>query len=419
MRSILCRNPAILWYCGGTENITMQYRTDKHGNRLSVLGFGCMRFTKKGNAIDIAKAEREIMAAYHAGVNYFDTAYIYPGSEAAIGEIFERNQIRDKINIATKLPQYLISSRDAVDRYFNEELRRLRTDYVDYYLMHHMTDIAMWEKLKAIGILDWIKEKKASGAIRNIGFSYHGNTDNFLKFLNDYDWDICQIQYNYLDEVTQAGKAGLKAAAEKGIPVVIMEPLRGGKLVNMLPKEAEAAMDASGHSWSPAEWGLRWLYNQPEVTVVLSGMNSEAMVLENCRTADETQPGSFTEADFAVLETVKRAINENEKVGCTGCRYCMPCPKGVDIPGIFRCYNTMFTESKSQGRFQFAQTVGLTKEPAFASQCIKCGKCEQHCPQSIPIREKLQEADRALRPLPYKIGINIVRKFMFRKPASK
>ncbi|MBO5555227.1 MAG: aldo/keto reductase, partial [Solobacterium sp.] len=339
--------------------------------------------------------------------------------EAAIGEIFERNQIRDKINIATKLPQYLISSRDAVDRYFNEELRRLRTDYVDYYLMHHMTDIAMWEKLKAIGILDWIKEKKASGAIRNIGFSYHGNTDNFLKFLNDYDWDICQIQYNYLDEVTQAGKAGLKAAAEKGIPVVIMEPLRGGKLVNMLPKEAEAAMDASGHSWSPAEWGLRWLYNQPEVTVVLSGMNSEAMVLENCRTADETQPGSFTEADFAVLETVKRAINENEKVGCTGCRYCMPCPKGVDIPGIFRCYNTMFTESKSQGRFQFAQTVGLTKEPAFASQCIKCGKCEQHCPQSIPIREKLQEADKALRPLPYKIGINIVRKFMFRKPASK
>ncbi len=419
MRSILCGNPAILWYCGGTENITMQYRTDKRGNRLSVLGFGCMRFTKKGNAIDIAKAEREIMVAYNAGVNYYDTAYIYPGSEAAIGEIFERNQIRDKINIATKLPQYLISSRDAVDRYFNEELKRLRTDHVDYYLMHHMTDIAMWEKLKAIGILDWINEEKASGAIRNIGFSYHGNTDNFLKILNDYDWDICQIQYNYLDEVTQAGKAGLKAAAEKGIPVVIMEPLRGGKLVNMLPKEAEAAMDASGHSWSPAEWGLRWLYNQPEVTVVLSGMNSEAMVLENCRTADETQPGSFTEADFAVLETVKRAINENEKVGCTGCRYCMPCPKGVDIPGIFRCYNTMFTESKSQGRFQFAQTVGLTKEPAFASQCIKCGKCEQHCPQSIPIREKLQEADRALRPLPYKIGINIVRKFMFRKPASK
>ncbi|MBR2676597.1 MAG: aldo/keto reductase [Solobacterium sp.] len=378
-----------------------------------------MRFTKKGNAIDVDKAEREIMAAYNNGVNYFDTAYVYPGSEAAIGEIFERNHIRDKINIATKLPQYLISSAAAIDRYFNEELARLRTDHVDYYLMHHVTDVAMWEKLKAVGILDWIKEKKASGAIRNIGFSYHGNTENFLKVLNDYDWDICQIQYNYLDEVTQAGKDGLKAAYEKGIPVVIMEPLRGGKLVNMLPEGAKKAMEASEHNWSPAEWGLRWLYNQPEVTVVLSGMNSEEMVLENCRTASETPEGSLTPDDFAVLEVVKEKIREKEKVGCTGCRYCMPCPKGVDIPGIFRCYNAMYTESKSQGRFQFAQTVGLTKEPAFATQCIQCGKCEQHCPQSLPIREKLKEADKALRPLPYKIGIDIVRAFMFRNPSAK
>ena len=395
----------------------MQYRSDKHGNQLSILGFGCMRFTKKGNAIDIDKAEQEIMTAYHNGVNYFDTAYIYPGSEAAIGEIFERNGIRDKINIATKLPKYLISSAAAIDRYFNEELSRLRTDHVDYYLMHHVTDIAMWEKLKAVGILDWIKQKKESGAIRNVGFSYHGNTENFLKVLNDYDWDICQIQYNYLDEVTQAGKDGLKAAYEKGIPVVIMEPLRGGKLVNMLPEEAKLAMANSGHDWSPAEWGLRWLYNQPEVTVVLSGMNSQEMVLENCRTASETPAGSLTADDFAVLEVVKEKIREKEKVGCTGCRYCMPCPKGVDIPGIFRCYNAMYTESKREGRFQFAQTVGLTKEPAFATQCIQCGKCEQHCPQSLPIREKLKEADKALRPLPYKLGINIVRAFMFRKTA--
>lgn len=395
----------------------MQYRSDKHGNQLSILGFGCMRFTKKGNAIDIDKAEQEIMTAYHNGVNYFDTAYIYPGSEAAIGEIFERNGIRDKINIATKLPQYLISSTAAIDRYFNEELSRLRTDHVDYYLMHHVTDIAMWEKLKTVGILDWIKQKKESGAIRNVGFSYHGNTENFLKVLNDYDWDICQIQYNYLDEVTQAGRDGLKAAYEKDIPVVIMEPLRGGKLVNMLPEEAKLAMANSGHDWSPAEWGLRWLYNQPEVTVVLSGMNSQEMVLENCRTASETPAGSLTADDFAVLEVVKEKIREKEKVGCTGCRYCMPCPKGVDIPGIFRCYNAMYTESKREGRFQFAQTVGLTKEPAFATQCIQCGKCEQHCPQSLPIREKLKEADKALRPLPYKLGIHIVRAFMFRKTA--
>ena len=393
----------------------MQYRKDRKGNELSILGYGCMRFTKKGTGIDIDKAENELMTAYRAGVNYYDTAYIYPGSEAAVGEIFERNQIRDKVNIATKLPQYLIGNRAALDRYFDEELKRLRTDHVDYYLMHHLTDVAMWEKLKKVGILDWIQEKKQSGAIRNIGFSYHGNTENFLKIVDDYDWDFCQIQYNYLDEVAQAGKAGLQAAAAKGLAVMIMEPLRGGKLVNMLPEAAKKAMQDSHRDWSPAEWGLRWLYNQPEVTVVLSGMNSVEMVEANCRTASEAQAGSLTEADFQTLEKVKAAIREKEKVGCTGCRYCMPCPKGVDIPGTFRCWNTMYTESKQEGRTQYMQTVGLTKEPAFASQCIRCGKCEQHCPQSIPIRDKLQEADKDLRPLIYKVAIHAARAFMFRK----
>ena len=393
----------------------MQYRNDKKGEPLSILGFGCMRFAKKNGHIDMNAAEQQILEAFHAGVNYYDTAYVYGGSEAAIGEIFEKNQMRKKIHIATKLPQYLISSRSAIDRYFNEELSRLRTDYVDYYLMHHLTDVAMWEKLKSIGILDWIAEKKASGAIRNIGFSYHGNTENFLKILHDYDWDICQVQYNYFDEFSQAGVDGVKAAAAKGIPVVIMEPLRGGKLVNMLPEKAKQIMKNSGHDWSPAEWGLRWLYNQPEVTVVLSGMNSLEMVKENCRTASEAPAGHFTDDDFATLSEVIKAIHETEKVGCTGCRYCMPCPKGVDIPGTFAAYNTMFIESKSQGRFQYAQAVALTKEPSFASQCVGCGKCEKHCPQGLPIREKLKEADKALRPLPYKIGIDIARKFMFRK----
>ncbi len=397
----------------------MQYRKDKNGNELSMLGYGCMRFTKKGNSIDIDKAEKEIMAAFKAGVNYYDTAYIYPGSEAALGEILERNGIRDKVNIATKLPQYLIRNAKAIDKYFSEELTRLRTDHVDYYLMHHLTDVEMWEKLKSVGIIEWIKEQKKSGKIRNIGFSYHGNTDNFITILNDYDWDFCQVQYNYLDEVTQAGVSGVKAAAAKGIPVVIMEPLRGGKLVNMLPDKARKLFREDSHGWSPAEWAFRWLYNQPEVTVVLSGMNSIEMVQENVKTASEMKVGSLTEQDFAFIEEVKKAIKEKEKVGCTGCRYCMPCPKGVDIPGTFACYNTMYTENKSAGRFQFAQTVGLTKEPAFASQCVQCGKCEQHCPQSIPIREKLKEADKALRPLPYKVGINVARKFMFRKKKGK
>ena len=393
----------------------MQYRKDKKGNDLSMLGYGCMRFTRKGNGIDIDKAEKEIMAAYEAGVNYYDTAYIYPGSEAALGEILERNGIRDKVNIATKLPQYLIRNSKGLDKYFDEELSRLRTDHVDYYLMHHLTDVDMWEKLKFVGIEDWIKQKKTSGQIRNIGFSYHGNSDNFITILNDYDWDFCQIQYNYLDEVTQAGVKGLKAAAEKGIPVVIMEPLRGGKLVNMLPEKAKKIFAGDSHGWTPAEWAFRWLYNQPEVTVVLSGMNSMEMVEQNCKTANEMKAGSLTETDFALLEEVKKAIHEKEKVGCTGCRYCMPCPKGVDIPGTFASWNTMYTEGKSEGRFQYAQAVGLTKEPAFATQCVGCGKCEQHCPQSIPIREKLKEADKDLRTFPYKVGINIARKMMFRK----
>ena len=174
----------------------MQYRKDQNGNSLSVLGFGCMRFTRKGSALDIDKAEQEIMAAFRAGVNYFDTAYAYPGSEALLGTVLERNGIRKDVNIATKLPQYLISSKNGADNLFREELSRLKTDYVDYYLMHHLTDCAQWERLKHAGILDWIREKKASGAIRNIGFSYHGNTENFLKILGDYDWNFCQIQYN-------------------------------------------------------------------------------------------------------------------------------------------------------------------------------------------------------------------------------
>jgi len=397
----------------------MQYRKDKYGKDLSVLGFGCMRFTKKGNALDLEKAEKEIMTAFRAGVNYYDTAYIYPGSEVLLGTVLERNGIRNRVCIATKLPQYMVSSLSGAEKTFREELSRLRTDYIDYYLMHMLTDVAQWERLKQMGIQDWIAEKKASGMIRNIGFSYHGNTENFLSILEDYDWDFCQIQYNYLDETTQAGVRGLKAAAAKGIPVIIMEPLRGGKLVSLLPPEARKAMAENEREWSPAAWAFRWLFNQPEVTVVLSGMNSVDMVNENIETADTAFPGDLKEADFALLEKVKAMIRAREKVGCTACRYCMPCPKGVDIPGIFRCYNAMYSEGKSDGRFQFAQTVGLTRRPAFATQCVGCGKCEKHCPQGIPIREKLKEADKALRPLPYKIGINVARAFMLRRSRKK
>ena len=369
-----------------------------------------MRFTRKGSGIDYAKAEKEVMYAVKKGVNYFDTAYIYPGSEECIGRIFAENHIRDQVYIATKLPQYMMRSRKAIDKTFAEELKRLRTDYIDYYLMHMFTDYVEWENLKKLGIEDWIKEHKADGSIHNIGFSYHGNTENFLKILDAYDWDFCQIQYNYLDEHSQAGREGLKRAAEKGIPVIIMEPLRGGKLVN-LPSKAMTLLEESGKGWSSAELGLRWLWDQPEVTCVLSGMNSPKMIVENIRIASKAEPGQFTEEDFALVDQVKTIIREREKVPCTGCRYCMPCPKGVDIPTNFYYYNLMYLEEKKgRARFEFARNMGLQKEPAFASQCIGCGKCEQHCPQHISIREKLKEADRELRPLPVKAALTVVRK---------
>ena len=383
----------------------MLYRSDRNGRPISQLGYGCMRFTRKGSGIDYEKAEREVLLAIEQGVNYFDTAYIYPGSEECLGRILAENHCRDKVYIATKLPQYVLRTAAAVEKTFREELERLRTDYIDYYLMHMFTDYTQWERLQALGIEDWIAQKKAEGSIRSIGFSFHGDTQMFLKILNAYDWDFCQIQYNYLDEHTQAGRVGLQAAAKKGIPVIIMEPLRGGKLVN-LPEKAKKVLK----NYTPAELGLRWLWNQPEVTCVLSGMNSEEMVKENIRVASEAQPGHLTGEDLSMVETIKGIIREQEKVGCTGCRYCMPCPKGVDIPGIFHYYNLMYMEKKAPARFEFARNVGLRKEPGFATQCVGCGLCESHCPQHLPIRQKLKEADRDLRPLPYKIGIAIARK---------
>ncbi len=389
----------------------MLYRKDRYGNELSALGFGCMRFTTANGKIDLEKAEKEILRSIELGVNYFDTAYIYTGSEAAIGEIFERNGIRDRIKIATKLPQYLISNRKAIDRYFNEQLSRLRTDHVDYYLMHMLTDIEAWNKLVGLGIKDWIEEKKKNKEIGQIGFSFHGNTEMFLKILNAYDWDFCQIQYNYLDETSQAGREGLEEAERKGIPVIIMEPLRGGKLVDLLPADAKKMISENSRGYSPAEWAFRWLWDQSGVTVVLSGMNSLEMLEENCRVAGSCEAGSFNDEDRELIEKVRDSIRDKMKIGCTGCRYCMPCPKGVDIPGIFRCYNHMYTESKGTGRKEYFQTVGFHKDPSDASLCIQCGKCESHCPQHLEIRKLLKTADRELRPWYIKIATAVARKF--------
>lgn len=388
----------------------MQYRKE-----ISVLGYGCMRFTTNNNKIDLEKAESEIMHAYNLGINYFDTAYIYPGSEDALGRIVEKNGIRDKIKIATKLPQYMVRNRAGLDKYFEEELKRLRTDYVDYYLMHHLTDIAQWERLVSLGIKEWIEEKKASGQIRHIGFSFHGNTDMFLKILNAYDWEMCLVQYNYMDEVTQAGRIGVDAAGAKGIPVMIMEPLRGGKLVDLLPEKAKAEIASDPHGYTAAEWSFRWLWDQENVTCVLSGMNSIPMIEENCKTASDAKAGSFGGKELAVIEKIKGYINETMRVNCTGCRYCMPCPKGVDIPAIFSAYNHIYSANKTRGREDYFHIIAIRKEPADATLCIGCGKCEKHCPQNIEIRKMLKQADKELRPFPLNILFKLARKVMIGK----
>lgn len=393
------------------QDIFMIYRKDKQGKEISQLGYGCMRFTKKGASIDFEKAEKEVLFAIEHGVNYFDTAYLYSGSEECLGKILEKNDLRDKVYIATKLPQYIIRKAPAIEKTFQEELSRLKTDYIDYYLMHMMTDISEWENLVSLGIEDWIQQHKADGSIKNIGFSYHGETEMFLKILDAYPWDFCQIQYNYLDETSQAGRKGLEAAAAKGIPVVIMEPLRGGKLVN-IPESAKKILQNSTKKYTSAELGLRWLWNHPEVSCVLSGMNSMEMVEENIRIASDAKPNDFTQEDFEIVDKVKKIIKEKEKVGCTACRYCMPCPKGVDIPGIFYYWNLMAIDKKFSARFEYVQNMGLKKETGFATQCINCGKCEQHCPQHLKIRDYLKAADKELRPWPYKIGIKIARKVL-------
>ena len=389
----------------------MQYRLDKYGNELSVLGFGCLRFPQKKGKIDMDATREQIRLAVEEGVNYFDTAYVYPGSEAALGEILESEGLRERVKIATKLPHYLIKSRSGLEKMFREELKRLRTDRVEYYLMHMLCDLDTWERLKKMGIEEWIAAKKASGEIGQIGFSYHGGTDMFCRLVDAYDWDFCQIQYNYLDEHSQAGRRGLHHAAAKGIPVIIMEPLRGGKLVNLLPAVARKVFADSGRVWTPAQWGLRWLWDQKEVTVVLSGMNSREMVLENIRTASDAKIGAFGEEEQAVIAKAVAAINAKVKVGCTGCGYCQPCPKHVDIPGAFAAYNRYHTESPAGAKREYLKCTLFRKTHTHAGNCIGCGKCEKHCPQGIEIRKELQNVQRELEDGKFRLYRRVLKLF--------
>ena len=386
----------------------MNYRNDKYGNPLSILGYGCMRFPKKHGKVDMQATEALIRTAVEKGINYYDTAYIYPGSEAALGEILEKTGLRDQVNIATKLPHYLIKTSEGLEKLFREELRRLRTDHVDYYLMHMLNDIDTWQRLVEMGIEDWIAGKLRSGQIRQVGFSYHGNTEMFCKLLDAYDWDFCQVQYNYLDEHTQAGRRGVEYAHGKGIPVVIMEPLRGGRLVDLLPEKAKQLFAGYPVKRSPAEWGLRWLWDQESVTVVLSGMGKAEMLQENIAIASNVRSGALTQDDMALYAQAVRLINESVKVPCTGCGYCQPCPKGVDIPGTFSACNRWYGEEKAGALMDYLKCTTLRKNATAASNCVGCGKCEKHCPQGIAIRKELKEAQQVLESPVYKAARKLV-----------
>jgi len=385
----------------------MRYRELNNTDNLSALGFGCMRFPKKGNGFDTEEIEREIRYAIEHGVNYFDTAYMYPGNEEVFGRVLEKTGMRDSVYIATKMPHYLMKSTEEAEKRFAEQLLRLRTDRADYYLMHMLPDVRTWEALCERGIDKWLEDKKKAGLIRRIGFSFHGSSEMFIRLLNAYKWEFAQIQYNYLDENSQAGVRGLKAAAGMGIPVIIMEPLRGGRLAGGLPEEAVKIINTNTPGWSPAEFGLRWLWDQPEVTTVLSGMNSMEMVAENIRVASETVEGALTKNDKSTYVKVIEAVEKKVRIRCTGCGYCQPCPAGVDIPGCFKTYNTSYTEGYYNGIREYFMCTAMKNERSMASQCMKCGKCEKSCPQGIRIREELVKVKRRFENPLFKAAVRI------------
>lgn len=385
----------------------MKYREDKaSGNNLSVLGLGCMRFP-----LNKGETESMILAAIEGGVNFFDTAYIYPNSEITLGEILAKHNKRKDVFIATKLPLIMCKSADDFDKFFNEQLRRLQTDYVDYYFLHSISNFAQWEAFQKLGIEQWIADKKKTGQIRQIGFSYHGTCSDFLKVLDSYQWEFCMIQYNYSDENYQAGKKGLLAAAKKNVSVIIMEPLLGGSLATGLPKQAVEIFAKADPNLTPADWALWWLWNQSEVTVVLSGMNSTQQMEQNIRSVNNFR--ALSDKELSMYTDVVEIFKESYKVNCTGCNYCLPCPKEINIPSCFSAYNASYTQGFKTGITLYMTSIAaVTKNPTSPRICNECGKCEKICPQNIPIRKTLKKVAGRLEPLPLRLGLAIARRIM-------
>lgn len=381
----------------------MEYRTlGKTGEKVSILGFGCMRLPiLKGDMslIDEEKATKMVEKAIGLGVNYFDTAWSYHSkvmgtkgeSEPFLGKAL-KNGLREKVFVATKLPSWLIGSAYDMEKILDEQLERLETGHIDFYLVHALNS-AYWEKLKKVGITRFLDKAVLSGKVRHVGFSFHDNLDLFKQIADFYPWEFCQIQFNYLDEYFQAGIEGLNYASKKGMGVVGMEPLRGGKIAKNLPAEVLKLFYESGMDYSPAKWAFRWVYSHNQLGTVLSGMNSLEEVAENCETASSVASEPYSAKEYAVVEQVKSHFNERVVVGCTSCSYCMPCTSGVNIPGVFSYLNDFFmfgTESQRETtRRLYHNFIGDSAGPG---QCTECGQCEDKCPQKIEIIQSLKKA---------------------------
>ncbi|MCL2631286.1 MAG: aldo/keto reductase [Firmicutes bacterium] len=384
----------------------MNYRINKKNNdKISALAFGCMRFPKCDS-----EAEQMIMTAIERGVNFYDTAYVYGNSEERLGAILKKNNIRSKIFLATKLPTYLIKTFEDFDKIFERQLSRLQTDYIDYYFIHNVTDLAIWERLISLGAHEWIEKKKAEGKIKNIGVSYHGGKEEFIKIIDSYPWEFTMLQYNYADENNQAGKSGFDYAVAKGIPVLIMEPLKGGQLTNALPQSVKDIFTKENQTRTLADWALRWVLNHENALTVLSGMGSLSMVEENIITANEATANSLSESELKMFKEVKTELVGKIAVPCTGCGYCMPCPKGVDIPSCFGAYNNIALSGKKSALFNYINDTTLKQNPTNAGNCNSCKACEKRCPQFIAIADELKKVKKSFEKLPYKIAKVLVRK---------